>query len=120
MAEPVKGQVTAIQNYSKKKGIGKNGKEWNIMTVEIKTEHGKDVVADTFDNVELGSVMLVEFDSQYNTSKARLYRSNPQEERQLEMYRWIREIHAVVVGAPAPKPKTHDEQTVEDLENLGW
>jgi hypothetical protein len=118
MAEPVKAKVVEVQNYSKRKGIGKNGKEWNIMTIVARTEANKDIVADTFDKVEVGSIVVLEYDEKYDSTKAKLYRANSQEERINELYKMVQEIHAVVV---APEPaKTADEQTVEDLQDIGW
>lgn len=51
------GKVVKIVNASKRTGE-KNGKKWNIMSVEV-DDNGMTVVADTFDNVEVGSVVTL-------------------------------------------------------------
>lgn len=64
------GKVTKIINASKRSGE-KNGKTWNIMSIEV-DDNGKTVVADTFDKVEVGTEVVVTFDSKYNSYSAKL------------------------------------------------
>lgn len=64
------GQVTKIINASKRTGE-KNGKTWNIMSVEV-DDGGATIVADSFDKLEVGSeVMLSKNEYGYSAKIAR-------------------------------------------------
>lgn len=62
------GKVTQIVNANKKSGE-KNGKAWKIMSIEVE-DGDKVVVADTFDNVEVGSEVRLQYDAEYKSYKA--------------------------------------------------
>lgn len=64
------GKVVKIVNASKRSGE-KNGKTWNIMSVEVE-DNGKTVVADTFDKVEVGTEVVVIYDEKYKSYSAKL------------------------------------------------
>lgn len=64
------GKVTKIVNASKRTGE-KNGKTWNIMSVEVE-DNGSTVVADSFDKLEVGSqVTLTQNEYGYSAKIAR-------------------------------------------------
>lgn len=64
------GKVTKIVNASKRTGE-KNGKTWNIMSVEVE-DGGAKIVADSFDKLEVGSeVFLTKNEYGYSAKIAR-------------------------------------------------
>lgn len=69
----MKGTISAIVNQSKRSGDKPKPDgtvyHWNIMTVRVETEHGE-VVADSFDKLEIGDSVTVTKNEQYNSYNA--------------------------------------------------
>lgn len=67
-------KVTGVVNESKRSGE-KNGKHWNIMTVEVDSE-GTTIVADSFDKLQVGSEVLLTYNDEYKQYNAKLASGN--------------------------------------------
>lgn len=67
-------KVTSVVNESKRSGE-KNGKSWNIMTVEVDNE-GVTIVADSFDKLSVGSEVVLKYNDEYKSYNAKLASGN--------------------------------------------
>lgn len=67
-------KVTGVVNESKRQGE-KNGKRWNIMTVEVDSD-GTTIVADSFDKLQVGSEVLLTYNEEYKSYNAKLAGGN--------------------------------------------
>lgn len=71
-----KGRVTGILNSSKRSGINnKTQKPWNIMEVEIESEDGGILTADTFDTVTAGDIVELKPTTYTNPNTQKTYNS---------------------------------------------
>jgi hypothetical protein len=114
----VTGTVDSIVNASKKSGeSSRNGKtfNWNIMTVNVKTDDGKTVVADSFEKLQVGEKVSLTFDEQYNTANAKRYKPDYNQEMLRNIYNMVKDIYDIVKGNPRDLPTDDiDEDTMPD------
>lgn len=105
-------KVIGIINSSKKTGISaKTGKPWNIMTVEL-DDSGKEIIADSFDKLEIGMEVVVEYDSTYSSYKCHVAGKSDKLNEKIDLIdKKLDKVIAILIGGSktSPEPVPDDE-----------